>query len=78
MRKITGLIILVLLGFMGYKAYDYYHPTDVSTSQDNPKPLVPNSYVKATISKKRVLKGPNRIDEQAIPQKLHKKRTPLT
>ncbi|WP_347401451.1 DUF1093 domain-containing protein [Candidatus Enterococcus myersii] len=51
---------------------------DVSISQDNPTPLVPNSYVKATISIKRVRKGPNRIDEQAIPQKLHKKRTPLT
>lgn len=127
-RKITGLIILVLLGFMGYKAYDYYHSTyvgktayayvpkkvppklehkaetsvgdrsswysydykltfvkedgtteirAVSISQDNPKPLVLNSYVKATISIKRVLKGPNRIDEQAIPQKLRKKRTPL-
>lgn len=32
MRKITGLIILILLGFMGYKAYDYYHSTYVGTT----------------------------------------------
>ncbi len=124
MKKVIGLIILVLLGFVGYKAYTYYHSTyvgevayahvpkkipekiehetksaigdqspwysydykltfvkedgttevkEVSISHDNPKPLVPNSYVKATISEKRVLKGPNRIDEQSIPKGIYQK-----
>jgi Protein of unknown function (DUF1093). len=37
-------------------------------SDENPEPLKPGSYVKAEISKKRVVKGPNSVDFNQMPQ----------
>ena len=124
MKKIIGLIVIVILGLVGYKGYEYYHSTYVgetayaivpseipskvesksksgigdqspwysydyqltfvkedgsiqkleySVSGDDPKPLTPNSYVKATISEKRALKGPNVVEKSSIPKNILKK-----
>ncbi|MGX7199068.1 YxeA family protein [Enterococcus nangangensis] len=40
----------------------------VEVSGDNPEPLTPGSYIKATISKKRIVEGPNTVEEGSIPQ----------
>ncbi len=124
MKKIIGFILVVLLGFFGYKGYEYYQSTysgqtayayvpseippkvqhesksgigdqspwysydytlnfvkedgstqtlEVSLSEDNAKPLTPNSYVKAVISEKRTIKGPNGVEKDAIPKKILEK-----
>lgn len=46
---------------------------EVSLSEDNAKPLTPNSYVKAVISEKRTIKGPNSVEKDAIPKKVLEK-----
>lgn len=39
----------------------------ISGNTDEVKPLVPNSYVEAKISQKRVIEGPNGIKESDVP-----------
>lgn len=46
---------------------------EVSLSEDNAKPLTPNSYVKAVISEKRTIKGPNGVEKDEIPKKVLEK-----
>lgn len=41
---------------------------DVDVTDENPTPLTPGSYVKAKISEKRILEGPNSIDAANIPK----------
>lgn len=36
----------------------------------DPQPLEPGSYVRAVISKKRIIKGPNGIKQEEIPEKV--------
>ncbi|MTD38630.1 YxeA family protein [Erwinia sp. CPCC 100877] len=43
---------------------------EVSITDSNPVPLVSNSYVKAKISKKRVIEGPNQVNKSDIPEKV--------
>lgn len=35
----------------------------------NPQPLEPNAYIEATISKKRIIQSPVKIDKKEIPEK---------
>ncbi|MGH1788257.1 YxeA family protein [Enterococcus faecalis] len=35
----------------------------------NPQPLEPNAYIEATISKKRIIQSPIKIDKKEIPEK---------
>ena len=51
-------------------SYDY---TLNFVKEDNAKPLTPNSYVKAVISEKRTIKGPNGVEKDAIPKKVLEK-----
>lgn len=41
---------------------------EVEISDANPEPLTPGKYISAEISKKRIVKGPNYIEEGEIPQ----------
>lgn len=58
-----------------YKGIDFvkedgsHQVMDVEISSENPQPMQPNSYVTAKISKKRVLEGPNPVQESDIPAK---------
>lgn len=45
---------------------------EFESSGETPTPLEPNSYVKAEISKKRVVKGPNKVAENKIPKNVKK------
>lgn len=42
-------------------------------SGPNPSPFVPNTYVKAEISKKRIVNGPYKVSTQDIPRKIKEK-----
>lgn len=44
-----------------------------SVIDNNPQPLQPDSYVKALVSKKRIIKGPTPIRKEDIPQAIQKK-----
>ncbi|MBO0481070.1 YxeA family protein [Candidatus Enterococcus courvalinii] len=46
---------------------------NIQISNDNAQPLVPNSYVKVTMSKKRIIEGPNTIDQKDLPEKAKNK-----
>ncbi|KAF1302979.1 MULTISPECIES: YxeA family protein [Enterococcus] len=41
-------------------------------SGENPTPFQPNTIVKASISKKRVIKGPNVVEKSSVPEKVLK------
>lgn len=41
-------------------------------SGENPTPYQPNAIVKADISKKRIIKGPNAVSESEVPDKVMK------
>lgn len=41
---------------------------DVEVTDESPTPFTPGSYVKAKISKKRIIEGPNSVDESKIPK----------
>lgn len=119
MKKIFGVIALVILAAGGYFGYQYYQETyvgqsyyaivpqevpvkeatvdnsgkevpdtysynyditwadkegkirqwEVEVSGSNPQPLTPGSYVTAEISQKRIVLGPNNIEENKIPPK---------
>jgi len=121
MKKIFGLVTLVIIVIGGYFGYQYYHDTYVGEiayakvpvqvperkehksksgigdtsdwysydyavtfvkengtiqedtfqlSEDNQQPLRPNSYIKAKLSKKRILEGPTTVDQSEIPKKV--------
>lgn len=46
---------------------------DIQISNDNVEPLSPNSYVKVKMSKKRIIEGPNAIDQKDLPEKVKNK-----
>lgn len=46
---------------------------DIQISNDNAEPLSPNSYVKVKMSKKRIIEGPNTIDQKNLPEKVKNK-----
>ena len=64
----------------GYHSYEYAfdfvlengekQTMHFELSAENPQPFKPNSYVKAEISKKRVVNGPNAIAFEQIPQQI--------
>ena len=121
MKKIIGLITLVVIGVGGYFGFRYYQDTYVGEvayakvpvqvpkrkehkskggigdtsdwysydyevifvkqdgttqkdtfqlSKDNQQPLRPNSYIKVTLSKKRILEGPTTVKESEIPSEV--------
>lgn len=45
---------------------------EYSVSGENPEPLTPNAYIKAEISKNRVISGPNTISENDVPDNAKK------
>lgn len=46
---------------------------EAEVSGENPEPLTPGSYVSAEISKKRIVKGPNYVKKEEIPENALKK-----
>lgn len=42
---------------------------DYERTDKNPQPLEPNAYIEATISKKRIIQSPVKIDKKEIPEK---------
>lgn len=120
MKKIIALVVVVLLGVVGFKGWQYYQETyqgvtayalvpetvpekvqtvddsgekiagwssykyqltfvkaDGSTQQmsyelsnSDPTPLRPGAIVKAEISQKRVIEGPNEVAQNKVPDKV--------
>ncbi|AOW73957.1 YxeA family protein [Pediococcus acidilactici] len=66
----------------GEHAYDYKfkfvlkngekRTLDYELSGEKVKPFTPNAVIKAEISKKRVIKGPNEISKDKVPNKVRK------
>lgn len=44
----------------------------VEISGDSPEPLTPGKYIKAGLSAKRIVEGPNYVEESAVPDKVLK------
>lgn len=118
MKKIIGLIAIVILGVAGYKGYEYYRSTytgetayayipieipqkeqtkdddgkdiegwssykyqllfvkengetqsmNYELHESDPTPFAPGAIVKAKISEKRVLEGPNVVEKDSVPK----------
>ena len=72
MKKIGAILLIGVLIVGGYTGYRYYGKTqvmDYERTDKNPQPLEPNAYIEATISKKRIIQSPVKIDKKEIPEK---------
>lgn len=46
---------------------------EAEVSGENPEPLTPGRFIRAEISKKRIVKGPNYVNKEEIPENALKK-----